>query len=125
MDDKRKKELFKNLDWTETISVQNEAVNIFIKEGDTQLFGELLTKAYVCKCLEKSKLDNIVLILSKIGYPANRQSIEGLLYLLQDINWPGAHMGISVLLAMDRPYLLFHLEQGNSKWTLAIRAVMY
>ncbi len=111
MDDKRKSELFNKLDWDQPMSVQNEVVNAFIAEGDEALFGSLLPKDYTCTYIDKSKLDNIVLILRKIGYPANRQSIKGLLFLLQDINWPGAHQGIKVLLEMDRTYLRPYLEQ--------------
>jgi hypothetical protein len=112
MDDIRKYELLDKLDWDQPISVQNEGVKAFVAEGDEALYGGLLPKNDECTYLDKSKLDNIVLILRKVGFPKNRLSIEGLLLLLQDLNWPGAHQGINVLLAMERNYLLPFLEQA-------------
>lgn len=111
MDKKRKDELWEMLDWDQPISVQNEAVDAFIKEGDEELFGSLLPD-YHSTYMDKRKMDNVVLILRKVGYPANRMSVTGLLFLLQDTNWPGADQGVKVLLAMDRPYLLPYLEQA-------------
>ena len=53
---------------------------------------------------------NTVEILKEAGYPKNRKALPSLILLLQDINWPGAREGMSVLKESDKKVLIPMLE---------------
>jgi hypothetical protein len=55
---------------------------------------------------------NVVEAIKRIGYPKNTTAIPGLLYLLQDINWPGALEGLELLSEMKKTDIQKPLEQA-------------
>lgn len=111
MEEKRLNELLEKMDWYIPRPIQNEAIKILIAEGDEDDFGKLLPVGYNA-CLDKGTLNNIVYVLKKVGYPLNRKSVTGLLFLLMDVNWPGARQAVDVLLDMDQTFLIPHLEKA-------------
>lgn len=53
---------------------------------------------------------NIVEILKDAGYPKNRKALPSLILLLQDLNWPGAVEGMSVMKDAGKSALVPMLE---------------
>jgi hypothetical protein len=50
----------------------------------------------------KEKWFNIVASIKKMGYPRNKNAIHGLLFLLKDMNWPGADESFLLIKEMPR-----------------------
>jgi hypothetical protein len=75
---------------------------------------------------------NTVKALKIIGYPKNKKALPSLIYLLRDLNWPGAEEGMDILKEADRSEVLPILEVAitdayNTKddcWLLFIRTFL-
>lgn len=120
------KELLSMLDWRKPQSQQTFAMSSLIAWDDEVIYGNLLNEFH------KERLPNIIQILYEVGYPKNKKSVDQLLELMMDVNWPGADKAKDVLLAMDRRYLVDHLEnmiqraynERDDFWLWGLRSLM-
>ena len=97
------KELVYNLDWKNSKEEQEEAIEKLSKI-EKKYFNLIFDKSL------KATWENAVLVIDKIGTPKNEFFIPTLLWLLQDVNWPGALHAISILAKYDKNVLIPQLE---------------
>ncbi|WP_049680945.1 hypothetical protein [Peribacillus loiseleuriae] len=60
----------------------------------------------------KTTWPNAMLIISSIGFPKNENSIPSLLFLMQDINWPGAIEAVEIVKNIGKRSVLPYLEDA-------------
>ncbi len=60
----------------------------------------------------KNCWNNAVKVLQNIGYPRNRLAIPRLIWLLQDLNWPGVPAAFEVLKDINKSILVPHIENA-------------
>ncbi|MCD8157802.1 MAG: DUF5071 domain-containing protein, partial [Clostridiales bacterium] len=58
---------------------------------------------------------NSVYVIRKIGFPRNKLLLPNLIWLLQDINWPGALISIDVLADIEKEELIPLIETAITK----------
>lgn len=63
----------------------------------------------------KSTWENATLVIEKIGYPRNKAAIPSLIWLFQDLNWPGVDRAFSILTRVDKCDLIPLLEDAIEK----------
>lgn len=98
------KDLVSKLSWEYPKEEQNKAIDQ-LSVVDEQYFEQLFDKN------KKETWENIVLVIDKIGVPKNEFFIPELLWLLQDVNWPGSMHAIDVLLKQNKDIVIPQLEQ--------------
>lgn len=60
----------------------------------------------------KSTWENAVTVIGNLGFPNNKPLLKHLIWLMKDVNWPGAQKAIKILGNInDRQYLLEKLEE--------------
>ncbi len=89
------------LDWNQPLSVQQNAMDYLLKTEDKYL--HLL---FVFDGKYKFTWENSMEIISEIGFPRNKILLPRLIYLLQDINWPGARKAVEILKSCDKKILV-------------------
>lgn len=111
------KELVSKLSWEYSLEEQNKAID---KLSDIEeKYYELLFNRKM-----KETWENAVFVIDKIGVPKNEFFIPELLWLLQDVNWPGSTHAIDVLLKQNTDIVIPQLEkkikeayqQGDYMW---------
>lgn len=98
------KDLVSKLSWECPKEEQNKAI-VQLSVVDEQYFELLFDKN------QKETWGNIVLVIERIGVPKNEFFIPELLWLLQDVNWPGSMHAIDVLLKQNKDVVIPKLEQ--------------
>lgn len=94
-----------DLDWTKDKSIQEKAIQFFSKDN-TLDFNLLLRTS------SKNSLLNIVEVISHKPAEEQYKSIDGLLYLLQDLSWPGSEKALSLLKSFPKEIILPYLEKS-------------
>lgn len=94
-----------NLSWDETDEVQLQAMSK-LKQIDEDSVSLLI------QCLKKPTWGNAVKVIKDIGFPKNKSAIPKIIWLLKDVNWPGAWEGIDVLKEMDIGTIILHIENA-------------
>jgi hypothetical protein len=97
--------LVENLDWSLPKEIQQNAMDQLIKIDPNKC--DLLMQEMM-----KPTWHNSTLVIKEIGYPLNKKAIPTLLFLLQDLNWPGVKTAFEILQAVDKSYLVPLLEQN-------------
>lgn len=97
-------QLKQSLDWKHSKEEQDSAINNLSKVNE-KYFYLIFDKTL------KETWENAVLVIDKIGMPQNEFFIPTLLWLLQDVNWPGAVRAIDILLKQDKNILIPQLEE--------------
>jgi len=92
------------LHWDMPEDVQKNAIKTIKEEVDENDYDLLILSGYIFTW------PNVVGILKEVGYPKNKKALPSLILLLQDLNWPGAREGMSVLKEADKSYLIPILE---------------
>ena len=92
------------LHWDMPESVQKDTIKTIREKVDEDDYDLLILSGYIFTW------PNIIEILKEVGYPKNRKALPSLILLLQDLNWPGAREGMSVLKEADKNYLIPVLE---------------
>lgn len=108
MNQRELKGLISNLSWNMPEEVQLSAIENLMQIDD----------AYTPQLIQdsnKSCWENAVKILYDIGYPRNRYAIPRLIWLMQDINWPGVSLSIDLLKVIDKRVTLPHIESALIK----------
>ena len=98
------KDLVSKLSWEYPKEEQNKAIEQ-LSIVDEQYFYLLFNKNL------KETWENIVIVIEKIGFPKNEYFIPELLWLLQDVNWPGSMHSIDILLKQNKDVVIPKLEQ--------------
>ncbi|MBQ2743805.1 MAG: DUF5071 domain-containing protein [Oscillospiraceae bacterium] len=93
------------LNWENPQEEQDEAICI-LSQIDERNFGLILDKS------KKSTWENAVKVIKRIGFPQNESLLPGLLWLLQDVNWPGATEAIEILAEIDKKTVVPLIEQA-------------
>ncbi len=94
-----------DLDWNKDNSTQESAINFF-SDDDTLDLNLLIRTA------PKSCLSNLVEIVFHKKPEEQYKSIDGLLYLLQDLSWPGSEKALNLLKKIPKETLLPYLEKS-------------
>ena len=92
-----------DLSWDKDKRLQEEAVKYFSNDESID-FNILL------KIAPKKTMANLVEIITNKRVEEQYKSINGLLYLLQDLSWPGSEQAMSLLKTFPKEILLPHLE---------------
>lgn len=91
-------ELVKKLDWNLSLEVQKAAFDELMK-------GELDNVSVIIQPYMKPTWENAVKLIDELGYPKNKEALPQLIWLLSDINWPGALKAIDILKTIDKNVL--------------------
>lgn len=92
-----------DLSWDKDKRLQEEAVKYFSND-------ESLDFNILLKIAPKKTMANLVEIITNKRVEEQYKSINGLLYLLQDLSWPGSEQAMSLLKTFPKEILLPHLE---------------
>ena len=96
------------LDWKHPKSVQKNAIKTLIKTDDKYL-------PLIFDKTRKSTWENAVKVIKEIRFPRNKIFVNDLIWLLQDLNWPGATDAVSVLSCFDEEYVISSLVENLKK----------
>lgn len=105
MNEKVIKQKIQELDFKLPMAVQQNAINYLLKIEDKYLNLLFDTKL-------KCTWENSVKIIDKIGFPRNRVLLPKLIWILQDINWPGALMAVEILISIEKRTLVPLVEKA-------------
>ena len=97
--------LVTELDWSQSKEVQNRAISALSKTEESN-YDLLINKDM------KFTWKNAVKVIKNIGYPKSKSLIPDLIWLLLDINWPGALEAVELLSKVDKETLVPHLEKA-------------
>ena len=101
-------ELIDNLDWNKPEYVQQEVIKELLEiDVETVLISFMESP--------KSTWPNFMKIIKKIGFPQAQIFIPELLKILQDINWPGSHEAIEIILLSDLKATIPLIENAVSE----------
>lgn len=92
-----------DLSWDKDKRLQEETVKYFSND-------ESLDFNILLKIAPKKTMANLVEIITNKRVEEQYKSINGLLYLLQDLSWPGSEQAMSLLKTFPKEILLPHLE---------------
>ena len=95
----------RELDWRYPADVQQNAVRA-LTQTDDQYLHMILDKH------QKATWENAVQVIGKIGYPRNAPLLSDLIWLLQDVNWPGADKALEILSSLDKKFLMPLIEEA-------------
>lgn len=94
---------FQNLSWKQDKRLQDEAIKYFSSDENFD-FNNLIKDA------PKEQMANLVEIIANKKIEEQYKSIDGLLYLLQDLSWPGSERAMTLLKTFPKKILLPYLE---------------
>lgn len=100
--------LINNLNWNLPLNRQIEAIDSIIlmfNQDNIDLY-ELFEK------LGKNSWLNYCQIVKQISYPQNKSAIPALLFLLQDLNWPGSAEAMEILLSIQKEALIPYIQNS-------------
>lgn len=93
------------LDWNYPIEIQNNAINVLSKI-DVEYIDLIFDKNL------KSTWENAVKVIGQIGFPKNETVLSNLVWLLQDVNWPGVTQAIEILSSIEKKFLIPIIENA-------------
>ena len=96
---------FQNLSWKQDKRLQDEAIKYFSSDENFD-FNNFIKDA------PKEQMANLVEIIANIKFEKQYKSIDGLLYLLQDLSWPGSEKAMTLLKTFPKKILLLYLENA-------------
>ena len=96
---------FQDLSWKQDKRLQDEAIKYFSSDENFD-FNNFIKDA------PKEQMANLVEIIANKKYEEQHKSIDGLLYLLQDLSWPGSEKAMTLLKTFPKKILLPYLENA-------------
>ena len=96
---------FQNLSWKQDKRLQDEAIKYFSSDENFD-FNNFIKDA------PKEQMANLVEIIANKKFEEQYKSIDGLLYLLQDLSWPGSEKAMTLLKTFPKKILLPYLENA-------------
>lgn len=100
-----KDELLNNLEWSISKELQKDSIDKLLKRNDIDYSLLIPGKG-------KKFWFNSVELIHRKGYPGNEDAISGLLFLLQDMNWPGSLKGLEILKSFSSEIIKKPLEKA-------------
>lgn len=94
-----------HLNWNQDKRLQDEAIKYFSIDENFD-FNNLIKDA------PKEQMGNLVEIIANKKIEEQYKSIDGLLYLLQDLSWPGSERALTLLKTFPKKILLPYLENA-------------
>lgn len=94
-----------DLSWDKDKRIQKEAIKYFSNDGNFD-FNVLIKES------PKKIMSNLVEVISNKKVNEQYNSINGLLYLLKDLSWPGSEKAMSLLKTFPKKILLPYLENS-------------
>ncbi|NQX68681.1 DUF5071 domain-containing protein [Paenibacillus alba] len=115
-----------HLKWSMSENIQEEAVNYLSKKIEDKYISRLIQDT------DKDTWGNSMKIISSLGKDRAIIAIQWLLFLLKDLNWPGANESIEVLKQFDMdeliPFIDIVLDQADleedSMWIYGIKELI-
>ena len=95
--------IFQELSWDKDKELQESTIKYFSNDESFD-FNNLIKEA------PKESMENLVEIVAKKNVDERYKFIDGLLFLLQDLSWPGAAKAMSLLKSIHKEKLLPYLE---------------
>lgn len=102
------KSILESLSWNNDIETQQKGVKQLIEDESIDI-NQLIEQA------DKTCFQNIVLAVSQKNWENQYKAVDGLLILLQDLNWPGSLDGLNILKRLPRDIVLGPLENALKK----------
>lgn len=96
---------FQDLSWKQDKRLQDEAIKYFSSDENFD-FNNFIKDA------PKEQMANLVEIIANKKFEEQYKSIDGLLYLLQDLSWPGSEKAMTLLKTFPKKILLLYLENA-------------
>lgn len=96
---------FQDLSWKQDKRLQDEAIKYFSSDENFD-FNNFIKDA------PKEQMANLVEIIANKKFEEQYKSIDGLLYLLQDLSWPGSEKAMTLLKTFPKKILLPYLENA-------------
>ena len=96
---------FQDLSWKQDKRLQDEAIKYFSSYENFD-FNNFIKDA------PKEQMANLVEIIANKKFEEQYKSIDGLLYLLQDLSWPGSEKAMTLLKTFPKKILLPYLENA-------------
>lgn len=96
---------FQDLSWKQDKRLQDEAIKYFSSDENFD-FNNFIKDA------PKEQMANLVEIIANKKFEKQYKSIDGLLYLLQDLSWPGSEKAMTLLKTFPKKILLLYLENA-------------
>ena len=96
---------FQDLSWKQDKRLQDEAIKYFSSDENFD-FNNFIKDA------PKEQMANLVEIIANKKFEKQYKSIDGLLYLLQDLSWPGSEKAMTLLKTFPKKILLPYLENA-------------
>ena len=93
------------LDWSYPVETQNKAIDISSKIDEEYV-------SFIFDKNQKSTWENAVRVIREIGFPKNKPLLPNLVWLLQDINWPGALEAMEILSSIEKTIVLPIIEKA-------------
>ena len=118
-------EIIENLSWNKTIDIQKQAISILINAKDWNYAG----------CLKKTRKDiwqNMLKVIEKKTQGVQLELLDELLFLFQDLNWPGVDSAFNIITHLPRetivPYienaLLNAYKQNDGMWIANLKKIL-
>lgn len=104
MENKTIKELVNKLSWNYPDDVQKKSISSLANLGE-QYLDSLFDP------LRKDTWENYVKVVELVGFPENERAIPRLLWLLMDMNWPGAEAAMNLLCSFKRQTIILEVEK--------------
>lgn len=96
-------EYINKLNWKNPSNVQKNAIDFLINAEDWDCTGCIMNSP-------KETWENLINIVDKLGDSYKIKMIDDFLYLLKDLNWPGAKNAFNFLVKMQKQQILNNLE---------------
>ncbi|WP_025025463.1 hypothetical protein [Caldalkalibacillus mannanilyticus] len=113
--------LIDQLNWIHPQELQQETIRLLTQIEDKYV-GLLIQD------MKKETWENAVIVLEKIGFPRNKEALPKMIFLLQDINWPGALQAVDILKKIDPIYWIHYVEQAilesDPQWMYGIHYLL-
>jgi len=118
--------LVHRFNWSLPQEVQDDAVKKFLDLAEEEDYALLPIIG------EKRTWENATHAIKSAGYPKNKQALPGLMFLFQDINWPGALESVAILKDIDRrvvmPFIAAAIKDAfdskDYQWLWGIRCFL-
>ncbi|MCR5614478.1 hypothetical protein [Treponema sp.] len=97
------KNYIEQLSWKNSEKEQSEAIEILSKSEDWDFTN----------CIRNSSKDiweNLVVVINRRSYQDKVKLADDLIYLLMDLNWPGALQGLEILKSLKKEVIQAPLE---------------
>lgn len=105
MNTKTQELYIEKLNWYNELGIREYAKSYLVRDKNLELDNIIQEN-------DKCVWEKLVEVIAEKLYPANFSAVNGLLFLLKDLSWPGAEKGLELLKSFPREKLLPPLENA-------------